>query len=55
MWEKNFQGNKNNKEKELDRLIEKIEQQRLIRVKNKKIEFDRLIEKMYEGEDDGVL
>ncbi len=41
--------------KELDRLIDEIEQQRLIRVKNKKIEFDRLIEKMYEGEDDGVL
>ena len=40
MWEKNFQGNKNNKEKELDRLIEKIEQQRLIRVKNKKIEVE---------------
>jgi len=40
MWEKNFQGNKKNKEIELDRLIRKIEQQRLIRVKNKKIEVE---------------
>jgi hypothetical protein len=32
--------------KELDRWIRKIEQQRLIRVKNKKIELDRWIRKI---------